>query len=300
MIAGWVRERVAAGTGGLFAHGADPLAGTLEYAGDPGLFGPASMTWPVVGDAAVFVGGIRALLVQAAHPEVAAGVAAHSRYRQDPLGRLSRTAAYVTATSFGARPEVERAVAVVRRRHQPVVGSSDRGEPYDAADPALGAWVHNALTDSFLTAYRVYGARPCSELDASRFVAEQARVGALLGADPLPRTAGALAAWVSGHPALAPSPGGREAIAFLRRPPLPAAVRVAYGWLFRAAVTTLPARIKEITGVSARPGDLSAGRAAVFALRWALGSSPDWQLALARTGAPAPPGVEFRQPWPAK
>ncbi len=126
-IAVQVRERVAAGTGSLFAHGAYPLAGTLDYPGDPGLFGPGSMTWPVVGDAAVFVGGIRALLVQAAHPEVAAGVAEHSRYRQDPLGRLTRTAAYVTATSFGAMPEVEQAVAVVRRRHRPVSGHSHRG-----------------------------------------------------------------------------------------------------------------------------------------------------------------------------
>lgn len=52
---------------------------------------PGSMTWPVVGDAAVFVGGIRGLLVQVAHPEVAAGVAEHLRYRQDPFGRLIRT-----------------------------------------------------------------------------------------------------------------------------------------------------------------------------------------------------------------
>jgi uncharacterized protein (DUF2236 family) len=298
-IAVQVRERVAAGTGSLFAHGAYPLAGTLDYPGDPGLFGPGSMTWPVVGDAAVFVGGIRALLVQAAHPEVAAGVAEHSRYRQDPLGRLTRTAAYVTATSFGAMPEVEQAVAVVRRRHRPVSGHSHRGEPYDAADAELSAWVHNSLTDSFLTAYRVYGARPCPEREASRFVAEQTRVGALLGASPLPGTAAALTAWVTGHPALAASPGAREAIAFLRRPPLPVAIRAAYGWLFRAAAATLPERIQDIVGVRARPGDVAAGRLAVAALRWSLGASPDWQLALARTGAPAPPGVVFRQPMPA-
>lgn len=298
-IAARVRKRVATGTGSLFAHGDDPLARTLDYPDDPGLFGPGSMTWPVVGDAAVFVGGIRALLVQAAHPEVAAGVAEHSRYRQDPLGRLTRTAAYVTATSFGAMPEVEQAVAVVQRRHRPVTGRSHRGAPYDAADPALSAWVHNSLTDSFLTAYRVYGARPCSDGDASRFVAEQIRVGALLGADPLPATAAALTAWVSWHPALAPSPGAQEAIAFLRRPPLPPGIRAAYGWLFRAAVATLPERIQQVVGVRARPGDRAAGRLAVAALRWSLGSSPDWQLALARTGAPAPPGVVFRAPGPA-
>ena len=208
-LAGLIRDWAAAGTGSLFSHGAHPLARTLNYPGDPGLFGPGSMTWPVAGDTAVFVGGIRALLIQAAHPEVAAGVAQHSRYRQDPLGRLTRTAAYVTATSFGAMPEVSRAVAIARSRHRPVAGHSDRGLPYDASDPGLSAWVHNTLTDSFLTAYQVYGAQPCPPADADRYVLEQTRVGELLGAAPLPDTAAALSAWVASHPHLAPSPAPR-------------------------------------------------------------------------------------------
>jgi uncharacterized protein (DUF2236 family) len=293
-----LRGRVAGAAVGLFAHGDYPLARTLEYPGDPGLFGPGSMTWPVVADTAVFVGGIRALLVQAAHPEVAAGVAEHSRYRQDPLGRLTRTAAYVTATSFGAMPEVEHAVTLVRRRHRPVHGQSGRGAPYDAADPGLAAWVHNSLTDSFLAAYRAYGTRPCPAADADRYVAEQRRVGVLLDADPLPETAVELAAWISGHPDLAPSAAGREAIAFLRHPPLPPAIRLAYSVLLRAAAATLPDRIREITGIATRPGDLQLGIAAVSALRWCLGASPDWQVALVRTGAPEPPDARFRQPAP--
>jgi uncharacterized protein (DUF2236 family) len=297
-LAGPIRDRAAAGTASLFSHGAHPLARTLDYPGDPGLFGPGSMTWPVAGDTAVFVGGIRALLMQAAHPEVAAGVAQHSRYRQDPLGRLTRTAAYVTATAFGAMPEVSRAVAIVRRRHRPVAGHSDRGLPYDASDPALSAWVHNTLTDSFLTAYRVYGARPCSPADADRYVHEQTQVGELLGASPLPDTAAALSAWVASHPHLAPSPASAQAITFLRHPPLPPAIRAAYHVLLRAAIATLPSRIQQITGLPSRPGDRTAGRAAVTALRWALGSSPDWQLALARTGSTPPPQARFRQPLP--
>lgn len=280
-----IRDRAAAGTASLFSHGAHPLARTLDYPGDPGLFGPGSMTWPVAGDTAVFVGGIRALLVQAAHPEVAAGVAQHSRYREDPLGRLARTAAYVTATSFGAMPEVRRAVAIVRSRHRPVAGHSDRGLPYDASDPELSAWVHNSLTDSFLTAYRFYGAQPCPPADADRYVHEQAKVGELLGASPLPDTAAALSAWVANHPHLAPSPASAQAITFLRHPPLPPAIRAAYHVLLRAAIATLPSRIQQITGLPSRPGDRTVGRAAVTALRWALGSSPDWQLALARTGS---------------
>jgi uncharacterized protein (DUF2236 family) len=158
--------------------------------------------------------------------------------------------------------------------------------------------VHNSLTDSFLTAYRVYGAQPCPSAGADRYVREQTRVGELLGAEPLPDTAAALSAWVADHPALAPSPASAQAIAFLRRPPLPPAIRAAYHVLLRAAVATLPSRIREITGLPSRPGDLAAGRAAVTALRWALGSSPDWQLALARTGSTSPPQARFDLPPP--
>ena len=280
---GYLRTRALAAAGGLFSHGPYPLAGTLSYPGDPGLFGPDSQTWRVVADTAVFVGGIRALLVQAAHPEVVAGVADHSRYREDPLGRLSRTAAYVTATCFGAMPEVDAAVQVVRRRHRPVVGESHRGQHYDASDPALAAWVHNSLTDSFLAAFRAYGAGPISTADADRFVAEQTAVGRLLDADPLPETADELSQWVTGHPALAPSPGAEEAIRFLRRPPLPLFVLPTYSLLFRAAVATLPRRIQDVVGVHGLLGDLEIGRASVTVLRWTLGTSPDLRIARART-----------------
>ena len=299
-----LRDRVAAATNSLFSHGPYPLAATLAHPGDAGLFGPASMTWPVVGDPSVLVGGISALLVQAAHPEVAAGVADHSRYREDPLGRLTRTYCYVTATAFGAMPEVERAVDLVRNAHRRVVGRSHRGEPYDAANPALAAWVHNSMTGSFLAAFRAYGpsghGQGCSEPEADRFVAEQALLGARLGASPLPRTARDLAEWLAGHPELAPSPASVEAIRFLRDPPLPPSVRAGYRLLFRAATSTVPSRIRDIIGVPARPGDAVVGQAAVRAMRWALGGSPDWRLALLRTGTPPPAGVKFRQPLPVR
>ncbi len=293
---GLIRERVIAATTRLFSHGPHPLAATLDHPGDPGLFGPDSMTWRVVGDTSVFVGGIRALIVQAAHPEVVAGVAEHSRYREDPLGRLGGTAAYVTATAFGAMPEVEWALDMVRRRHRPVRGRSHRDQPYDASYPDLAAWVHNCLTDSFLAAYRAYGSAPCSDDDADRYVAEQVRVGRLLGADPLPETGSGLSAWIESHPEIDASPGAREAIRFLSRPPLPVAVRPAYQVLFRAAVATVPPRIREIVGLGSLPGDREVGRVAVSALRWSLGASPDWRLALMRTGGAPPPGVKFREP----
>ncbi len=293
-----LKDRVAAATSGLFAHGPPPLEHTLDHRGDPGLLGPESMSWAVLGDVSSFVGGIRALLVQTAHPEVVAGVEAHSRYRTDPLGRLTRTSAYVTETTYGAMAEVEAAVAAVRQAHRPVRGRSERGAPYSAGQPELAAWVHNVLTESFLAAFQAYGARRLSDEEADRFVAEQTRIGALLGADPLPDSARELTRWVGEHPALQRSAAQGAAIGFLRSPPLPLAVRPGYRLMLEAAVATLPPTVAEIVDARPLPAGRFLGRAGVNSLRWMLGSSPSWHLALVRAGAPVPPGL-FRQPLPA-
>jgi uncharacterized protein (DUF2236 family) len=292
-----LRRRVVREAEELFSHADDPLADTLLHAGDPGLFGPGSITWELMGDASTFIGGIRALLVQAAHPEVVAGVADHSRYREDPLGRLSRTSNYVTATSYGAMPEVDAAVATVRRAHARVRGTSHRGIPYTAGHPALAAWVHNSLTDSLLVAAQVFGPRSLSTEEADRFVTEQARVGRLLGADPLPETAADLARWVAEHPALAPSPGMVEAVRFLEHPPLSPAVLLSYRLMARAAVATLPERLQDLLDVRPRRGAIPVGRASMRSLRWVLGYSPRWRVALLRVGAPIPED-RFKQKTP--
>jgi uncharacterized protein (DUF2236 family) len=291
------RRAVVARTVGLFAHADDPLADTLSHEGDPGLFGPDSITWEVMGDVTGFIGGIRALLIQAAHPEVVAGVFDHSRYREDPLGRLSRTSNYVTATSYGAMPEVEAAIRIVRAAHRRVRGISHRGIAYTADDPAFAAWVHNALTDSFLACARAFGPRALTTEEADRFVQEQARIGRLLDADPIPETAADLSRWIAEHPAIAPSPGMREAVAFLRQPPLDPAVKVGYQVLASAAVATIPPRILAVLGMQPRPGALAVGRASMRAMRWALGSSPRWRLALIRSHG-AVPEERFKQKLP--
>jgi len=285
------RDRIAASARGLFAHAPFPLAHTLDYPGDPGLFGPASVTWTVIGDVATFVGGIRALLVQAAHPEVMAGVADHSRYRDDPLGRLSRTSSYVTATAFGARSEVDRAVEIVRGAHRPIRGTSHRDRTYKADAPELAAWVHNALTDSFLTAHQFFGPTRLSPLEADRFVVEQTEVGRLLGAAPLPETAPDLAAWVEDHPDIGRSPAIADTVDFLRAPPLPLHIRIPYRVLFEAAVATVGPRLRRVLGLEPRRGAIVTGRAVIAFLRFNLGSSPSRQLALTRVGAPLPPGL---------
>jgi uncharacterized protein (DUF2236 family) len=290
-----LRDRVVSATTSLFSHGRRPLQRTLDFAGDAGLLGPDSVSWRVIGDVAAFAGGIRALLIQTAHPEVVAGVEQHSSYRTDPLGRLTRTSFYVTTTTYGALPEVEEAVALVRAAHRRVQGRSERGRPYSAADPALAAWVHNALTDSFLVAYRHFGPVPLSTEESNRFVREQARIGALLDASPLPESAAELSEWISRHPATTASRAQAEVIAFLRRPPLPPGAGLAYRLLLEAVLPTIPTPLLETMGLAVSASRARIGTTALTPLRWALGSSPSWHLALVRAGAPVPPGL-FRQP----
>ena len=274
------------------------MANSLNYRGDPGLFGPGSATWETVGDLSVMVGGIRALLVQAAHPEVVAGVSEHSTYETDPLGRLSRTTSYVTATSYGAIPEVEQAFADVRRAHRPVRGTSHRGVEYTADSGSGASWVHNVLADSFLTAYDVFGPKRLTNERADQFAAEQATLGALLHAEELPDTRDDLSTWVDSHPEVAPSPGMEETIRFLSNPPLPITAMAPYQLLFRAAAATLPPRLAGVLGVRSFPGAIGAGRSLVSMLRWSVGSSSSWWLALERVGAERPEGIHFRYPPP--
>ena len=288
-----LRGRLSASVSGLFSQGEMPLQRTADYPGDAGLCGPGSVSWKAIGDVSVFVGAIRALLIQAAHPEAVAGVDDHSRYRDDPMGRLNRTAYYVTAATFGAMPEVDQAVERVRAAHRGVSGTSHRGLAYDAGMPELAAWVHNTLTESFLVAYREFGPG-LTEAEADRFVVEQSQVGAMLGAAPIPQTAAELHTWVRTHPALEPSPGMQTAVDFLRRPPLPARQRLGYAMLMQGAVATMPPELTGVLGLRARPGGRLAAAALVRFLRWGLRNSPSWRAALDRCGAPYDPS-KFRE-----
>jgi uncharacterized protein (DUF2236 family) len=292
-----VRDAVVSSLTGLFSHGPVPLENTLDHRGDPGILGPDSVSWRVLGDASVFIGGVRALLVQAAHPEVVAGVQDHSTYESDPLGRLSRTSVYVTETTYGAMPEVEAAVATVHQAHRPVRGRSERDIAYSAANPAMAAWVHNVLTDSFLAAYQVFGPQPLTTAEADRFVAEQAKIGRLLGADPIPTSATALRSWIVDHRDLDESRAQSTAVQFLRNPPLKPPIKLGYRLVLNAAITTIPLPLRTQLGLHASPRSRVVGKRTSQALRWSLGASPSWHLALVRCDAPIPQGM-FRQPLP--
>lgn len=209
---------------------------------DPGLFGPGSAAWQVHGDVAMFVGGLRALLLQTLHPLAMAGVAEHSDYRRDPWGRLRRTAEYVGATTYGSTDTATAAISRVRRIHEHVRGVAPDGRPYAATDPHLIAWVHVTEVDSFLRAYQRYGSGRLEPGDADRYVAEMATVAELLGSEPVPTTVSEMRTWIRDvRPELSAGRQAHDAVRFLLVPPVPLVARGPYGVVAAAAVGLLPA-----------------------------------------------------------
>lgn len=165
-----------------------------------GLFGPGSVSWRIDRELVVLAGGSCALLLQAAHPVVAAGVEQHSTYASDPFGRLMRTLTSSFDVVFGSRSQAEATIRRVNAIHERVRGTRpDDGSPYSAMDPDALLWVHATLVD---TALRVYGrfVRPLSEAEEQAYHEESARVARLLGVPDghLPATIGELRAWMDG------------------------------------------------------------------------------------------------------
>lgn len=231
-------------------------------------------------DASMFVGGLRALLLQSLHPLAMAGVAQHSDYRADPWGRLQRTADFLAATSFGPADVAEHAIARVRDVHRRVRGRAADGRPYSAGDPHLLRWVHICEVDSFLSAYRQYGGTELSAARADEYVAQMAVVAERLGVNHPPVTVAELAReFVDFRPELRSTPEARAAARFLLiEPPLPIAARPAYGVLAAAAVGLLPAwtrwplRLPWLP-VSERLLVRPAGAALTGVIRWSLAAA---------------------------
>jgi len=148
---------------------------------DGGLFGPDSISWRIDREVMVLAGGSCALLMQLAHPAVAAGVAEHSDFRHDPFARLRRTLAASYAVVFGSTPRAERAIRRVNSIHASVAGIvPETGEPYSARDPALLLWVHATLVDTAIRVYDRFVAR-LSPDEAEAYHAEARQVAIRLG-----------------------------------------------------------------------------------------------------------------------
>jgi len=279
-----VRERLGRG---LFAMVAGPEGpqnrSRIHDTPGPRWFADDRPIRRVHADASMFVGGLRALLLQSLHPLAMAGVAQHSDYRGDPWGRLQRTSTFLAVTTFGTATDAQRAVDKVRGIHRRVRGQAPDGRDYRADDPHLLEWVHIAEVDSFLQAYQLYGAAPLDQAGRDDYVADTARVAAALGVLDPPRTEADLRTRLAGYRSeLSSTEAAREAARFLLiTPPLSLLARAPYGVLAASAVSMLPPwarlplRLPYLPPLEATAIRLS-GRVLVSGIRWALSADqPD-------------------------
>lgn len=193
-------------------------------------------------DSAMFIGGLRALLLQTLHPLAMAGVAQHSDYRNDPWGRLQRTADFLAVTSYGPAVEAERVIERIRHVHSFVKGQTADGRHYSANDPHLLRWVHVAEVDSFLAAYQRFGARKLDVIERDGYVEDMALIARKLGVPAPPTSYRALQDQLRAfQPELRSTPESRDAVKYLTlTPPLEFPANGAYFALVAATIATLP------------------------------------------------------------
>lgn len=222
---------------------------------DPGLFGPDSVTWNLHGDPSLWIGGLRALYLQALHPRSVRGVMQNSDFRRDPWGRLARTADFISTITYGTTMEAERAAAKVRRIHRRLTAvDPDTGERYRLDEPELLLWIHCAEIDSYLHVARRSGF-PLTEQQADAYVDEQRISARLVGLDPrqVPSGTRQLAAYLDGMSGeLAVTEASADVLDFVRRPPVPALFLPARSLVWSRAAdlaySSLPSRAHVLYG----------------------------------------------------
>ncbi len=236
--------------------GVPPWLEVIAAGDEPGLYMPTDAPWIVHADFGTLVGGIRALLMQALHPGSLTGVATHSRYEQDALGRLAGTIRWLTITTFGSHAAVAGESQRVNRMHKRVTGEYETatGEqrPYKAADPDLLLWVHIAFMDSFLRCHQMYAWREIPG-GADAYVRLWAKSVEPLGLEKAPMNEADLLREIERYKAeLVATPKTLDVVKFIKRPPLPVLARPVYWLLFEAAVVSLPIEFRELLGLKAK------------------------------------------------
>lgn len=293
---------------------AGPIAGSRHgrlrvsltgMSADPGLFGPDTVTWRLHADPLIGVAGLRALFLQALHPVAMAGVASNSAFREDPWGRLLRTAEYVGTVTYGTSEEAARAGAQVRGLHRRVRGvEPESGRAYRASDPDLLLWVHACLVDSILDTARRGGAA-LDDDDADAYVCEQVLLAELVGipqAD-VPADAAELRDYFEGmRPRIRVTEEALSATLFMLLPPMHNAValatpaRPAWASLASLAFAAQPRWARRAFGLPGlAPTDLAATlalralRTALLAVPAPLRDGPHLRAANARLSVAAAP-----------
>jgi uncharacterized protein (DUF2236 family) len=152
----------------------------------PGFFERGSKIWQINREMALLLAGGRALLMQLAHPKVTAGVAQHSRFQDDPVGRLYRTMSRMWSIVFDDRAQARAALRQVEMVHRTVRGIVAADEPshggaaYSALDQELLLWVHATLIDSAMVAFDLFVA-PLSAMDRKKYYDDSKKLAALFG-----------------------------------------------------------------------------------------------------------------------
>ncbi len=209
-------------------------------AGDPGWFGPDSVTWRIHSEfPGMLAGGLCALMLQLLHPRALAGVYDHSNFRHDLVGRLRRTTAFVAGTSYAPAAAAQALVDRVRRIHAGVTGTLLDGRAYAADDPELLTWVHVTEAYGFLEGCRRY-CRQVPAAIADRYYAEYRRVAEALGARAVPASQAQVRAYFAAQqPQLRMDARSREVLAVLEGVRLPVPLPGASRDLFLSAGAAL-------------------------------------------------------------
>jgi uncharacterized protein (DUF2236 family) len=205
----------------------------------------------------LLVGGQRALVLQLAHPLVAAGVAEHSDFPARALERLRRTLDLSLAVIYGTPAEAEGAAAAIRAVHDRVTGTTE-GRRYRANDPHLLLWVNATLIDTTLLVYDRF-VRPLPEEDRRRYYAETVVSAELFGIprDVVPPDLDAFGSYMDGMlhgNELRATPEGSRLVRDVLRPPLPIPLRVPTAAIRQITLALLPPAVRELFGLRAGIG----------------------------------------------
>jgi uncharacterized protein (DUF2236 family) len=237
--------------------------------------------WRVHNDVSMFVGGIRALLLQSLHPVAMAAVSAHSGFRGDPWGRLHRTSHFLATTTYGTIADAEAGIARVNAIHSRIRGRTPEGISYRADDPNLLSWIHLAEVDSFLLSYQELSGAPLDAVEADRYVAQSALVASRLGVPEPPRSVAEIEDQLAAYrPELRVTDAARETTELLlREPPIAGFERIGYTVLAAGAVSVLPPWARTELGllrlpITDRVITRRVTRTALRTIRWALAGTP--------------------------
>lgn len=243
----------------------------------PRWFGPEDPIWRVHADASMFVGGIRALLLQSLHPRAMAAVSQHSGFRGDLWGRLQRTSTFLATTTYGTIPAAERMITAINRIHSRIEGHTADGLPYRADEPELLAWVHIAEIESFLSTHDQFGAAPLTPAERDRYVEQAAGTARRLGVLDPPTTVAEMESVLEDYrPSLRMTPEAREARdLLLKHPPLSPFEQVGYRSMTAGAIASLPTWARPMLELPTLPItdrmiSRPVTRTTLAGLRWAL------------------------------